>query len=52
MQADRYHEVIEAAGFRVDTVRENAAYRFVSNRATDATTKYGVTSVSLLAHRT
>jgi arsenite methyltransferase len=52
MQSDRYHEAIEAAGFHVDTVRENTAYRFVSDRATDATTKYGVTSISLLAHRT
>ena len=52
MQSDRYREAIEAAGFRVDTVRENTAYRFVSDRATDATTKYGVTSISLLAHRT
>jgi len=52
MQVDRYREAIEAAGFHVDTVRENTAYRFVSDRATDATTKYGVTSISLLAHRT
>ncbi len=52
MQADRYHEAIEAAGFHVDTVRENTAYRFVSDRASDATTKYGVTSISLLARRT
>ena len=51
MQADRYHEAIEAAGFHVDTVRENTAYRFVSDRAADATTTYGVTSISLLAHR-
>jgi arsenite methyltransferase len=52
MQSDRYHEAIEAAGFHVDTVREYTAYRFVSDRANDATTKYGVSSVSLLAHRT
>jgi arsenite methyltransferase len=52
MQSDRYQEAIEAAGFQIDTVRENTAYRFVSDRATDATTKYGVTSISLLAHRT
>jgi arsenite methyltransferase len=52
MQSDRYHEAIEAAGFRVDTVRQNSAYRFTSDRANEATTKYGVTSISLLAHRT
>jgi arsenite methyltransferase len=51
MQADRYHEAIEAAGFHVDTVRQNTAYRFLSDRAADATTTYGVTSISLLAHR-
>ncbi|MEP6600153.1 MAG: methyltransferase domain-containing protein [Actinomycetota bacterium] len=52
MQSDRYQEAIEAAGFHLDAVRENTAYRFVSDRASDATTKYGVTSISLLAHRT
>ncbi len=51
MQADGYREAIEAAGFHVSTVRENTAYRFVSDRAADATSKYGVTSISLLAHR-
>jgi arsenite methyltransferase len=52
MQSDLYLQTIEAAGFRVETVRENSAYRFVSSRANDATTTYGVTSVSVLAHRT
>jgi arsenite methyltransferase len=52
MQADRYREAIEAAGFHVSTVRENTAYRFVSDRAAGATSTYGVTSISLLAHRT
>jgi arsenite methyltransferase len=51
MQSDRYREAIESAGFQVDAVRENTAYRFVSDRASDATTKFGVTSISLLAHR-
>jgi arsenite methyltransferase len=51
MQSDRYREAIESAGFQVDAVRENTAYRYVSDRASDATTKFGVTSISLLAHR-
>jgi arsenite methyltransferase len=51
MQSDRYREAIESAGFQVDAVRENTAYRFVSDRASDATTKFGVTSISLLDHR-
>jgi arsenite methyltransferase len=51
MQRDRYREAIEDAGFEVETWRENSAYRFVSERADDATRKYGVTSISLLARR-
>ena len=49
MQRDRYREAIEAAGFEVLEVRENAGYRFISNRASNASDKYGVTSISLLA---
>ena len=51
MQQDSYREAIEAAGFEIDTWRENSAYRFVSDRADNATQKYGVTSVSVLARR-
>jgi arsenite methyltransferase len=51
MQRDDYRQAIEAAGFAIETWRENSAYRFVSERAANATQKYGVTSVSLLARR-
>jgi arsenite methyltransferase len=51
MQRDLYREAIETAGFEVDVWRENVEYRFVSERADNATQKYGVTSISLLAHR-
>jgi ubiquinone/menaquinone biosynthesis C-methylase UbiE len=51
MQRDRYREAIEAAGFEIEEWRENAEYRFVSQRADDATAKYGVKSVSVLATR-
>jgi arsenite methyltransferase len=51
MQRDGYRQAIEAAGFAIETWRENSAYRFVSERAANATEKYGVTSVSLLARR-
>jgi SAM-dependent methyltransferase len=51
MQRDRYRETIEAAGFEITTWRENTEYRFISERAEGATQKYGVTSISLLAHR-
>ncbi|HEX9350139.1 MAG TPA: methyltransferase domain-containing protein [Gaiellaceae bacterium] len=49
MQRDDYREGIEAAGFELDDLKENEQYRFVSERADNATQKYGVKSVSLLA---
>jgi len=49
MQRDDYRAAIEAAGLRIETWRENESYRFVSERADNATAKYGVTSISLLA---
>jgi arsenite methyltransferase len=52
MQRDRYREAIEAAGFEIEVWRENTEYRFVSERADNATQKYGVTSISLLARCT
>lgn len=51
MQSDRYREAIEGAGFEITTWRENAEYGFVSERAGNATGKYGVVSISLLAIR-
>ena len=51
MQRDGYRTAIEAAGFTIQTWRENTEYRFVSDRADNATQKYGVTSISLLAVR-
>ena len=51
MQRDGYREAIEAAGFEIETWRENKEYRFVSDRADNATQKYGVTSISVLARR-
>jgi arsenite methyltransferase len=51
MQRNGYRDAIEAAGFEIEAWRENAEYRFVSERADSATQKYGVTSISLLARR-
>jgi len=45
---DDYLGAIEAAGLRIETVRENT-YEFLSPRAQAAAGKYGVTSVSVLA---
>jgi len=52
MQRDRYTDAIEAAGFHIDTVLDNTEYQFRSDRASNATAEYGVTSISLLARRT
>jgi arsenite methyltransferase len=49
MQRDDYREAIESAGFELDNLKENDEYHFVSDRAENATKKYGVKSVSLLA---
>jgi arsenite methyltransferase len=49
MQRDDYKEALETAGFELHNVKENDQYRFVSERADNATKKYGVKSVSLLA---
>ena len=50
-QRDLYLDVIAASGFRVELVRDNAEYRFISDRASNATDTYGVSSISLLAIR-
>ncbi len=47
-QQDAYRDAIEGAGFKIEEMRDNP-YEFISDRARDASTKYGVRSVSLLA---
>lgn len=47
-QEDAYRSAIEAAGLRIEQVKENP-YSFVSERARNASDKYGVKSVSLVA---
>ncbi|MBY0396711.1 MAG: methyltransferase domain-containing protein [Thermoleophilia bacterium] len=51
VRRDRYLDAIESAGLAVTEVRENTAYRFISERADGATRRYGVSSISLLARR-
>src|SRR5437899_1607429 len=48
-QVDDYHATIERAGLRIETVRDNTAYAFLSGSARGATETYGIKSVSLLA---
>jgi arsenite methyltransferase len=45
-----YADAIEQAGLGVGTIREND-YRFISDRALDACSTYGVESVSLVAEK-
>jgi arsenite methyltransferase len=47
-QEDAYRAAIESAGLRVQEVRANP-YEFISERARNASAKYGVKSVSLVA---
>jgi arsenite methyltransferase len=47
-QVDAYREAIEGSGLRIEQIRENP-YEFISDRARNASAKYGVKSVSLLA---
>ena len=49
-QQDAYREAIEGAGLRIEEIRDNP-YEFISERARDASAKYGVKSVSLLARK-
>lgn len=48
-QIDDYLAAIEAAGLRVQEVRDNPAYDFLSDSAQGATQTYGVKSISLMA---
>jgi arsenite methyltransferase len=49
-QRDAYRNAIEGAGLRIEEIRDNP-YEFISERARNASEKYGVKSVSLLAVR-
>jgi arsenite methyltransferase len=49
-QQDVYRAAIEAADLRVESIRDNP-YEFISERARNASAKYGVKSVSLLASK-
>jgi len=49
-QQDAYREAIVGAGLEIEEIKENP-YRFISERAHDATAKYGVKSVSIRARK-
>jgi SAM-dependent methyltransferase len=48
-QRDAYRKAIDDAGLDVRILEDNPEYRFISDSALGATTKFGVKSVSLLA---
>jgi ubiquinone/menaquinone biosynthesis C-methylase UbiE len=47
-QQDDYREAIQSAALRVEDIKQNP-YEFISDQARDASVKYGVKSVSVLA---
>jgi arsenite methyltransferase len=51
LQVDAYRREIEAAGLVLDRQEENSSYGFLSDRAQGAVKKYGVRSISLVAHK-
>lgn len=48
---DYYTRNLEELGFTDVTIRENPEYEFISEQAKNACEKYGIRSVSLLAHK-
>jgi ubiquinone/menaquinone biosynthesis C-methylase UbiE len=49
MQQDKYKRAIEEAGFRIEKVKDNPQYQFISKSAKGASKEYGVKSISLFA---
>lgn len=49
MHRDAYQQAIIDAGFEIRVVQPNPQYRFISDQANGATTKYEVQSISILA---
>ena len=46
-----YRAAIEAAGLKIDTVREVPEYQFLTTQAQNASREYGVRSITLAANR-
>lgn len=49
MQEEAYLELISAAGFRIEAVKDNPQYQFLSKSAVGTGQRYGVKSISVLA---
>ena len=50
-QQDEYRAAVEAAGLRIERIDDNPQYQFISDSARGAMAKWGVKSVSILAHK-
>jgi ubiquinone/menaquinone biosynthesis C-methylase UbiE len=49
-QQDAYRQAIEGAELEIEEIKQNP-YRFISERAQDASVKYGVKSISIRARK-
>ncbi len=50
-QEDSYLSLIKKAGLELQEVRENPMYKFISESAENASQKYGIKSISLIARK-
>ena len=50
-QVDDYQSLMERAGFEMDEMRANPEYEFISDQAASACQRYGVKSISAVAHK-
>jgi len=50
-QKDSYLSLIEKAGLEIQKIRENQKFRFISESAVNASEKYGIKSISLIARK-
>lgn len=50
-QRDSYRTMIETAGLRIQSIKENSQYQFLSKSARGATEQFGVKSISLVAEK-
>jgi arsenite methyltransferase len=46
-----YRAAIDAAGLRIDTLREVPGYQFLTTQAQNASRTYGVRAITLTAHK-
>lgn len=50
-QSDSYTSLIEGAGLKIEKLKENSKYSFISEQAVNASKEYGVMSISLIARK-